>query len=97
MICVPLLRKWPLLLVLNLIKWRINENKEIKIKKNIKKISLSSIVLRKFHAKNGFPIKKKKRVKDLKLIIKETQLAFTYSKLTTETLEQGVKYVQSYQ
>ena len=26
--------------------------------------------------------------------VKETQLAFTYSKLTTETLEQGVKYVQ---
>ena len=24
-----------------------------------------------------------------------TQLAFTYSKLTIETLEQGVKYVQS--
>ena len=50
------------------------------------------MVLRKFHAKNGFPIKKK-RVKNLKLFIKETQLAFTYSKLTTETLEQGVKYV----
>ena len=37
-------------------------------------------------------LSKKKRVKDLKLFIKETQLAFTYSKLTTETLEQGVKY-----
>ena len=34
-----LLRKWRLLLKLNPIKSRIKENKEIKVKKNIKKIS----------------------------------------------------------
>ena len=32
-------RKWRLLLVLNLTKWTIKENKEIKVKKNIKKMS----------------------------------------------------------
>ena len=35
----PLLRKLRLLLVLNLIKYRIQEKKEIKVKKNVKKIS----------------------------------------------------------
>ena len=34
-----LLRKWRLLLKFNPIKSRIKENKEIKVKKNIKKIS----------------------------------------------------------
>ena len=32
-------RKWRLLLVLNLPKQKINENKEIKVKRNIKTIS----------------------------------------------------------
>ena len=32
-------RKWRLLLVLNLSKWKVKENKEIKIKRNIKTIS----------------------------------------------------------
>ena len=32
-------RKWRLLLVLNLSKWKIKENKEIKVKRNIKTIS----------------------------------------------------------
>ena len=32
-------RKWRLLLVLNLTKWTIKENKGIKVKKNMKKIS----------------------------------------------------------
>ena len=32
-------RKWRLLLVLNLTKYKIQENKEKKVKKNIKKIS----------------------------------------------------------
>ena len=35
----PLLRKVCLLLVLNLIKYRIKEKKEIKVKKSIKKMS----------------------------------------------------------
>ena len=30
-------RKWHLLLVLNLTKWKSKENREIKVKKNIKK------------------------------------------------------------
>ena len=33
----------------------------------------------------------------LQLFLDFTQPAFTYSKLTIETLEQGVKYVQSQQ
>ena len=32
-------RKWRLLLVLNLSKWKVKENKEKKIKRNIKTIS----------------------------------------------------------
>ena len=32
-------RKWRLLLVLNLFKWKIKEIKEIKVKRNIKTIS----------------------------------------------------------
>ena len=35
----------------------------------------------------------KKKKKELAMV--HTQLAITCSKLTTETLEQGVKYVQS--
>ena len=31
----------------------------------------------------------------MKIMQNHSQPAFTYSKLTTETLEQGVKYVQS--
>ena len=34
------IRKWRLLSVLNLTKYTIKENKEIKVKKNIKKITL---------------------------------------------------------
>ena len=32
---------------------------------------------------------------EMTLSVAYTQLAFTYSKLTIETLEQGVKYVES--
>ena len=35
----PLLKKWSLLLVLNLIKQRTEENKETKVNKNIEKTS----------------------------------------------------------
>ena len=36
-----------------------------------------------------------KLMSDITLVQNETQSAFTCSKLTIETLEQGVKYVQS--
>ena len=39
-------RKWCLLLVLNLTKWTFKENKVIKVKKNIKKISAKFLALR---------------------------------------------------
>ena len=38
-------RKWRLLLVLNLIEQTIKESKEIKVKKNIKKISAEFLAL----------------------------------------------------
>ena len=38
-------RKWFLLFVLNLTPWKIKENKEIKLKKNIKKISNQFLAL----------------------------------------------------
>ena len=34
---------------------------------------------------------------DAKILLTQSQPAITCSKLTTETLEQGVKYVQSWQ
>ena len=34
------IRKWRLLLVVNSTEWTINKNKEIKVRKNIKKISV---------------------------------------------------------
>ena len=48
--------------------------------------------------KSYLPQKKKKREKsDLSKGLYISQPAFTCSKLTKETIEQGMKYVQSYQ
>ena len=62
------------------LKCRINPKIRDKIKKTTKKIQLTS---------------KMERVKKDYQMTAKTQPAFTCPKLTIETLEQGVKYVQS--
>ena len=51
--------------------------------------SRTNVLIRNFHYLSMF----KPFGKDI--LSKATQFTFTYSKLTTETLEKGVKYVQS--